>query len=188
MHGYYFYQFQAAGLITDRVVSGSYNASNFNISIPVCKTAVKMFFIQSSEVFCKGGTFNYQFYLLFFPQSTWTLSTFSPLKSGTLWPWWASPPPSPSSLCRSSHSWRVMQENRAFSTSYLSITTFFYNLPPSSLCRSSPWWRRTRRSGCSSSKRVRQTATSMCTGAPHLIITTSTDNGWIVTSTKAQRM
>ena len=50
MHGYYFYQFQAAGLITDRVVSGSYNASNFNISIPVCKTAVKMFFIQSSEV------------------------------------------------------------------------------------------------------------------------------------------
>ena len=50
MHGYHFYQFQAAGLITDRVVSGSYNASNFNISIPVCKTAVKMFFIQSSEV------------------------------------------------------------------------------------------------------------------------------------------
>ena len=45
-----FTNFQAAGLITDRVVCGSYNASNFNISIPVCKTAVKMFFIQSSEV------------------------------------------------------------------------------------------------------------------------------------------
>ena len=32
---FYFLFVQAVGLITDRVVSGSYNASNFNISIPV---------------------------------------------------------------------------------------------------------------------------------------------------------
>ena len=36
------------------------------------------------------------------------------------------------------------------------------------MCRSSPWWRRTRRSGCSSSRRARRTATSMCTGADPL--------------------